>query len=53
MCPDNIGSLGELRLQIQDPAKTTKQARERDLVTVVNLAKHADVPAKDLLDRLP
>jgi len=28
-------------------------AREEDLMTAVSLAKHADLLAKDLLDRLP
>ena len=39
--------------QIQDFFTQAKQAREQDLVTAVNLAKHADGLAKDLLDRLP
>jgi len=30
-----------------------EQAREQDLVTAVNLAKRADLLAKDLLERLP
>jgi hypothetical protein len=39
--------------QIRDFQTQAKQARVEDLVTAVNLAKHADVLAKDLLDRLP
>jgi len=30
-----------------------EQAREQDLVTAVNLARRADLLAKDLVDRLP
>jgi hypothetical protein len=30
-----------------------EQAREQDLVTAVNLARRADLLAKDLLERLP
>jgi hypothetical protein len=30
-----------------------EQTREQDLVTAVNLAKRADLLAKDLLERLP
>jgi hypothetical protein len=39
--------------QIRDFQTQAKQAREEDLVTAVSLAKHADLLAKDLLDRLP
>ena len=39
--------------QIQDFQTQAKQARTEDLVTAVNLAKHADGLAKDLIDRLP
>jgi hypothetical protein len=39
--------------QIRDFQMQAKQAREEDLVTAVSLAKHADLLAKDLLDRLP
>jgi len=30
-----------------------EQTREQDLVTAVNLARRADLLAKDLLERLP
>lgn len=33
--------------------RQAEQARDQDLVTAVNLAKRADLLAKDLLDRLP
>ncbi len=33
--------------------KQAEQAREQDLVTAVNLARRADLLAKDLLERLP
>jgi len=39
--------------QIRDFQKQAKQAREEDLVTAVSLAKHADLLAQDLLNRLP
>jgi hypothetical protein len=39
--------------QIRDFQTQAKQARVEDLVTAVSLAKHADLLAKDLLDRLP
>jgi hypothetical protein len=39
--------------QIRDFQMQAKQAREEDLMTAVSLAKHADLLAKDLLDRLP
>jgi hypothetical protein len=39
--------------QIREYLTQAKQAREQDLVTAVNLARHADTLAKDLLDRLP
>jgi hypothetical protein len=39
--------------QIRDFQTQARQAREEDLVTAVSLAKHADLLAKDLLDRLP
>ena len=42
---------------IADRARTyltqAEQAREQDLVTAVNLARRADLLAKDLLERLP
>lgn len=38
---------------IRDFQMQARQAREEDLVTAVSLAKHADILAKDLLDRLP
>jgi hypothetical protein len=39
--------------QIHDFLTRAKQARVRDLVTAVGLAKNADLMAKDLLDNLP
>jgi hypothetical protein len=39
--------------QIQDFLTQAKQARQQDLVTAVNLAKRADVLAKDLLGHVP
>ncbi len=36
--------------QIRDFMKQARQAQEQDLITAVNLAKRADVLAKDLLD---
>jgi hypothetical protein len=39
--------------QIREYLTQAKQAREQDLVTAVNLARHADTLAKDLLGRLP
>ena len=38
---------------IQTFLSQAEQAREQDLVTAVNLAKRADLLAKDLLERLP
>jgi hypothetical protein len=38
---------------IQTFLTQAEQAREQDLVTAVNLAKRADLLAKDLLERLP
>lgn len=39
--------------QIRDFVTQAKQAKEQDLVTAVSLASHADILAKDLLNRLP
>jgi hypothetical protein len=33
--------------------KQAEQAREQDLLTAVNIARRADLLAKDLLERLP
>jgi hypothetical protein len=38
---------------IQTFLAQAEQAREQDLVTAVNLARRADLLAKDLLERLP
>jgi hypothetical protein len=43
----------ERMAQIREYLTQAKQAREQDLVTAVNLARHADTLAKDLLGRLP
>jgi hypothetical protein len=43
----------EKMAQIQEFLTQAKQAREQDLMTAVNLARHADTLAKDLLGRLP
>jgi hypothetical protein len=39
--------------RVQTYLKQAEQAREQDLVTAVNLARRADLLAKDLLERLP
>lgn len=39
--------------QIRDFMKQAREAQEQDLITAVNLAKRADVLAKDLLDHSP
>jgi hypothetical protein len=39
--------------RIQTFQKQAEQAREQDLVTAVNLARRADLLARDLLERLP
>jgi hypothetical protein len=39
--------------RIRSFQKQAEQAREQDLVTAVNLARRADVLAKDLVERLP
>jgi type IV secretory pathway VirB10-like protein len=39
--------------RVQTYLTQAEQAREQDLVTAVNLAKRADLLAKDLLERLP
>jgi hypothetical protein len=39
--------------QIQELLTQAKQAREQDLMTAVNLARHADTLTKDLQSRLP
>jgi hypothetical protein len=39
--------------RVQTYMKQAEQAREQDLVTAVNLARRADLLAKDLLERLP
>ena len=39
--------------RVQTYLTQAEQAREQDLVTAVNLARRADLLAKDLLDRLP
>jgi hypothetical protein len=39
--------------RIQTFLTQAEQAREQDLVTAVNLARRADLLAKDLLERLP
>ena len=39
--------------QIRTFQKQAEQARNEDLVTAVNLARRADILAKDLLERLP
>ena len=39
--------------RVQTYLTQAEQAREEDLVTAVNLARRADLLAKDLLDRLP
>jgi hypothetical protein len=45
--------LNELVSRIQTFQKQAEQAREKDLVTAVNLARRADLLAQDLLKRLP
>jgi len=39
--------------RVQTYLTQAEQAREQDLVTAVNLARRADLLAKDLVDRLP
>ena len=39
--------------RVQTYLTQAEQARDQDLVTAVNLARRADLLAKDLLDRLP
>ncbi len=39
--------------RVESFLKQAEQAREQDLVTAVNLARRADLLAKDLLERLP
>ena len=39
--------------RVQTYLTQAEQAREQDLVTAVNLARRADLLAKDLLERLP
>jgi hypothetical protein len=39
--------------QIRELLAQARQARDQDLVTAVNLARHADTLAKDLVERLP
>jgi hypothetical protein len=39
--------------RVQTYLSQAEQAREQDLVTAVNLARRADLLAKDLLERLP
>jgi hypothetical protein len=39
--------------RIQTFQRQAEQAREQDLVTAVNLARRADLLARDLLERLP
>jgi hypothetical protein len=39
--------------RVQTYLTQAEQAREKDLVTAVNLARRADLLAKDLLERLP
>jgi hypothetical protein len=43
----------EKMAQIREFLTQAKQAREQDLMTAVNLARHADTLAKDLIGRLP
>ena len=43
----------EIVNRIRTFQKQAEQAREQDLVTAVNLARRADLLARDLLDRLP
>jgi hypothetical protein len=43
----------EKMAQIREFLTQAKQAREQDLMTAVNLARHADTIAKDLIGRLP
>jgi len=43
----------DIRNRIRTFQKQAEQAREQDLVTAVNLARRADLLAKDLLERLP
>jgi predicted transcriptional regulator len=43
----------ERMAQIRELLNQSKQAREQDLVTAVNLARHADTLVKDLLAHLP
>jgi hypothetical protein len=45
--------LTQMVSRIQTFQKQAEQAREQDLVTAVNLARRADLLAKDLLERLP
>jgi hypothetical protein len=43
----------EIVNRIRTFQKQAEQARDEDLVTAVNLARRADILAKDLLERLP
>ncbi len=43
----------EIVNRIRTFQKQAEQAREQDLVTAVNLARRADLLARDLLERLP
>jgi hypothetical protein len=43
----------EIVNRIRTFQKQAEQAREQDLVTAVNLARRADLLAKDLVERLP
>ncbi len=43
----------EIAERIRTYRKQAEQAREQDLLTAVNLARRADLLAKDLLERLP
>jgi hypothetical protein len=43
----------ETRNRIRTFQKQAEQARQQDLVTAVNLARRADLLAKDLVERLP
>lgn len=45
--------MNEIVGRIQTFQKQAEQARERDLVTAVNLARRADLLAQDLIKRLP
>jgi hypothetical protein len=43
----------EIAERVRTYRKQAEQAREQDLLTAVNLARRADLLAKDLLERLP